>query len=264
MMEMMEVIFTVVNQLDSFMIRIYYNMKKLFIFLLSIFISLSSYGEFKEIGTNNQGKTYYVDNETVIEDNGYIYFLMLTDYRIPFKGFLSDKTYMKGSCSGLRYMPLSATAYQGQMGRGGSQTMPDPPQKWIYIKPDTIGAVILGSACYLIETIPFIEDWKLISATDLGNPVYVKSGTIKEGGGYVYFEVLTDHIKPDEFGDRSVKTYIKGDCRLNRQKYLSGFFSKKQMGQGPGETITPPDEWEYPLPTSAGGYVLSWVCDYVK
>jgi len=102
-------------------------MKKLFIFLLSIFISLSSYGEFKEIGANNQGKTYYVDNETVIEDNGYIYFLMLTDYRIPFKGFLSDKTYMKGSCSGLRYMPLSATAYKGQMGRGESQTMPDPP-----------------------------------------------------------------------------------------------------------------------------------------
>jgi len=35
-----------------------------------MFVSLSSYSEFKEIGTNNQGKTYYVDNETVIEDNG--------------------------------------------------------------------------------------------------------------------------------------------------------------------------------------------------
>ena len=161
-------------------------------------------------------------------------------------------------------MPLSATAYRGQMGRGGSQTMPDPPQEWIYIKPDTIGELILGSACYFVKTVPYIEDWKLISLNDLGNPVYVKTGTIKEGDGYVYFEVLTDHIKPDEFGDRSVKTYIKGDCRLNRQKYLSGFFSKTQMGQGPGETIAPPDEWEYPLPTSAGGYVLSWVCDYVK
>jgi len=246
------------------MIRIYYNMKKLFIFLLSIFISLSSYGEFKEIGTNNQGKTYYVDNETVIEDNGYIYFVMLTDYRIPFKGFLSDKTYMKGSCSGLRYMPLSAIAYKGQMGRGGSQTMPDPPQKWIYIKPDTIGELILGSACYFIDTVPYIDDWKLITINDRDDPVYVKKDEIIEDDEYVYFEVLTDHIKPDEFGDRSVHTFIQGDCRLNRHKYLVAFFSTTQMGQGPGETITPPEEWEYPDSNSAAGNVLRWVCDFVK
>ena len=38
-------------------------MQKLLILLLLSFISMSSYGEFKEVSTNHQGKTYYVDNE---------------------------------------------------------------------------------------------------------------------------------------------------------------------------------------------------------
>jgi len=239
-------------------------MQKLLILLLLSFISLSSYGEFKEVGTNHQGKTYYVDNESVIEGNGYIYFQMLTDYRIPFKGFYSDKTNMKGNCKELKYMPLSAIAYKGQMGSGQAQSMPSPPEKWKYVEPNSIGELILGSACYYVETIPFIKGWKLITINNLEDPIFVKKDRIIEGDGYVFFEVLTDHIKPDKFGDKSVKTYIQGDCRLNRQKYLSAFFSTTQMGQGPGETITPPDEWEYPDSNSAGEDVLNWVCDYIK
>ena len=236
------------------------TMKKLLIFL-SIFASLNSYGDFKEIGTNDQGKTYYVDNESVIEKDGYIYFLMLTDYKIPFKGFLSDKTYMKGSCSESKYMPLSANAFKGQMGRGESITMPEPPAKWIYVRPDTIGNLILGSACYFIDSAPYVDGWQLIAHNDLGDPVYVQKDEIMNDEDYVYYIVLTDHLKPDEFGDRSVKTFIQGDCRLNRHKYLAAFFSTTQMGQGPGETITPPDEWEYPLRQSAADYVLRWVCN---
>ena len=238
-------------------------MKKLLIFL-SILVSLSSYSEFKEVGTNHQGKTYYVDNESVIEDNGYIYFQMLTDYRIPFKGFFSDKTNMKGNCEELKYMPLSAIAYKGQMGSGQAQSMPSPPEKWKYVEPNSIGELILGSACYLIDTDSYVDGWTLIANNDLGDPVYLQKDEIMNDENYVYYVVLTDHLKPDEFGDRSVKTFIQGDCRLNRHKYLAAFFSTTQMGQGPGETITPPDEWEYPDSNSAGEDVLNWVCDYIK
>ena len=122
-------------------------MKKLLILLFSLIISLNSYGEWIKVGTNNEGRTYYVDNDTIKEHGGHVYFWMLTDYLKPWKGYMSDQTYLQVNCKILRYKPLTATIYKGQMGKGDNKSPPPPPDEWIYAQPNTIGYSIVTEVC---------------------------------------------------------------------------------------------------------------------
>ena len=123
-------------------------MKKLLVLLFSLIISFNSYGgEWKEIGTNTAGNTYYVDNDTIKENDGHVYFWMLTDYLESWKGYMSDQTYMKVNCKIFSYKPLTATVYKGQMGKGDKKSVPPPPDEWIYVRPNTIGYTIVTEIC---------------------------------------------------------------------------------------------------------------------
>ncbi len=111
----------------------------------------------------------------------------------------------------------------------------------------------------------WIKVTKSISGSAKGDTYYVDIDTIKENDGYVYFWVLQDKLKPDKWGDMSVKALIQGDCRLNRDKTLSYIFYKQPMGEGENETSTPSNpEWGYSKPNSVGEMGLNYVCDYVK
>ena len=84
--------------------------------------------------------------------------------------------------------------------------------------------------------------------------------TIKKYDGYVYFQTITDLLKPMN-GDMSWRSYYQGDCGVVRYKILSHIFYKQPMLQGSGETYTFPNpEWIYPLPDDT---ILDYVCDYV-
>ena len=48
-------------------------MKKLLILLFSILISFNSFGELTEIGYTDAGNTFYIDNNTIKEHGGYVY-----------------------------------------------------------------------------------------------------------------------------------------------------------------------------------------------
>ena len=126
-------------------------MKKLLILLFSILISVNSYGEFTEIGTNKQGRTYYVDYDSITEDGRYINFWMLTDYVTSSKGFMSDQVYMKINCKVLSYKPLKGTSYKGQMGKGEKKKRPISSSKWTYMVPNTIGYFMFTEICKYVK-----------------------------------------------------------------------------------------------------------------
>ena len=107
-------------------------------------------------------------------------------------------------------------------------------------------------------------EWKELGMNVAGDTFYIDKDIIKEHNRYVYWWVLKDYLKPDEYGTLSEKTYVQGDCGVNRYKWLSLIYYKQPMGEGSAETLSPlPEEWEYPPPESTGGFLLKYVCDYV-
>ena len=101
-------------------------------------------------------------------------------------------------------------------------------------------------------------EWTKVSENVDGDTSYVDFETIKEGGGYVYFWVLQDHLKPSTNGVLSVKLYREVDCDIPRKsRVLSYLFYKESMGKGSQESLTPKEpEWDYPPPGSSIEVIL--------
>ena len=95
-----------------------------------------------------------------------------------------------------------------------------------------------------------------------GGVFYIDTDTIKEHGGYVYYWTLRGLTEPSPWGDMSVKTYIQGDCELNRFKNLTNVWYTKPMGRGTSDVEKLTGEWE--TPDSVFGGMFNYVCDYVK
>ena len=110
-------------------------------------------------------------------------------------------------------------------------------------------------------------DWKKITGDVRGNTYYVDFKNLKEHGGYVYFWVLKDYLKPDESGEMSGKKYMLVDCKILRFQNLSFSFHKEPMGKGTGDVQRPVKEsqgWKYAAPDTQYGVVLNSVCAYAK
>lgn len=109
--------------------------------------------------------------------------------------------------------------------------------------------------------------WEELFESVDGDTYYIDTDTIKEHKGYVYYWKLVDRIKPMD-GIMSYKSYIQGDCGegfvlLKQHRRLSFILYKQPMGRGTGHTNNSPNEWTYPSPSSVGGGVLNYVCNYV-
>jgi len=119
----------------------------------------------------------------------------------------------------------------------------------------------------LFSTVMFsstsFADWKKVTEDVSGNTYYVDIENIKEHGGYVYYWILRDYLKPDKWGDISGKKYMLGDCKIFRFKNLSYSFHKEPMGKGTAEVQQPAKEsqgWKYPSPDSQYASILKSVC----
>ena len=108
---------------------------------------------------------------------------------------------------------------------------------------------------------PSYAEWTKVGISVKGNTFYVDFERIRKQGGFVYFWVLSDYLKPWESGILSTKSYYQGDCMLFRFKILSGSFHKEPMGGGTGKIDKSPDkEWRYPPPNSSVEGILKEVC----
>ena len=112
---------------------------------------------------------------------------------------------------------------------------------------------------------PAYADWEEIVKDAEGKTYYINFDSIRTNGGYVYWWDLTDFLEPKKEGILSGKVYNQGDCKVLRYKRLSYSFHKQPMGEGGGETISPPNpEWNYPAPNIAGEYILKLVCELAE
>jgi hypothetical protein len=114
---------------------------------------------------------------------------------------------------------------------------------------------------------PVFADWTKVDKKVNGNTFYVDFERIRKHGGYVYWWVLLDRLKPSKSGYLSSMDYNQGDCKLFWYKWLSSSFHKEPMGGGTGDTKEPVKQsqgWRYPPPNSASEEVLKRVCAYAK
>ncbi|MBT5662761.1 MAG: hypothetical protein HOJ05_03580, partial [Alphaproteobacteria bacterium] len=81
-------------------------MKKFLIFLFSIIVSFNSYGEWTKITKGVDGDSFYIDLDTIKENDGDVYWWGMADFHLSYKplnskyrwdkGVVSEKTYFQG------------------------------------------------------------------------------------------------------------------------------------------------------------------------
>ena len=105
-------------------------------------------------------------------------------------------------------------------------------------------------------------EWTKVSEGVEGDVFYVDFERIRKHDGYVYFWALNDYLKPNERGDLSYKTYIQGDCKLFRFKFLVRSLHVQPMGRGTPSASSnkPQKDWTYPSPNTSVETILKKVC----
>ena len=134
------------------MIDVYFDfMKKLIpiltVFLSSILFPQTSLGEWKYVLNNMKGDQFFIDYDRIRENNGYVYYWTQSDYKKPLSGnSRSSHIYIMGDCEVFRVKFLSYTFFEGNMGKGDSETM-EGEDKWYYPTPNSSIEIILKSVC---------------------------------------------------------------------------------------------------------------------
>ena len=112
----------------------------------------------------------------------------------------------------------------------------------------------------MLSSISFAE-WTKVAKGSSGNIFYLDFERIRKHNGYVYWWDMVDFLKPDKYGDLSVKLYKEGDCKLFRYRPLSFSFHKEPMGYGTGDVQeSQKKNWGYPPPNSMSEKILKAVC----
>ena len=127
-------------------------MKKLIILstlIFSVTFSSPSFADWKKVGENVAGATFYVDFERIRKHDGYVYWWGLADFLKPSpNGRLSGKSYYQGDCKLFRFKFLSDTYYNTPMGRGEVASGSNKPDKnWNYPSPNSSSETILKTVC---------------------------------------------------------------------------------------------------------------------
>jgi len=107
---------------------------------------------------------------------------------------------------------------------------------------------------------PSYSEWTKVGKSMSGITFYVDFERMRKVKGFVYYWEVTDFLKPDKYGDLSVKVYKQGDCKLFRFKTLSFSYHKEPMGGGTGDVNTQKQDWVYPSPNSSNEIILKSVC----
>ena len=108
-------------------------------------------------------------------------------------------------------------------------------------------------------------DWTKVTQALNGDDHYVDFERIRKHSGQVYYWVMRDYLKPDEFGYLSDKYYYQGDCKQNRYNGLNAILYKEPMIEGDGEsTRLKSKKWVYSNSKTLSATILKAVCKYMK
>ena len=137
----------------------------------------------------------------------------------------------------------------------------DGISKGLLIKKKTYTfMLILFIFFFLIES---KANWTKVTQSNNGQSFYVDMENITESKGFVYFWELIDYKKKDEYGDKSAKIYIEGDCINFKFKWIKLSYHKDSMGKDSVKIQVPSNvvsDWQYPLKNSTSMLILNYVC----
>ena len=107
------------------------------------------FAEWTEATESVSGATYYIDYDTVKENNGYVYYWRLTDRLKPTEyGDLSTKTLTEIDCDIPRkFRFLSFVYYNQPMAGGNGDAQKASSDEWKYPSPNTVGDTLTNAAC---------------------------------------------------------------------------------------------------------------------
>jgi hypothetical protein len=107
-------------------------------------------------------------------------------------------------------------------------------------------------------------EWTLVAEGESDDNIltfYVDFDSIKIKGNVYYWE-LVDKLKPDQYGDLSLKSLFEVNCNAPRKRrVLSALYYTESMGRGSTSTNdnqTRP--WTYSPPDSVGAATLNSAC----
>ena len=112
-------------------------------------------------------------------------------------------------------------------------------------------------------------EWTLFGEDESNESNYfIDLESVKKQDKYIYWWMLVDFFLPleDELdvyeGDMSAKSFVQGDCELNRTKFLSLYTFKKPMGEEASsmDLAETNPKWDYLPPDSMGESMLYLSC----
>ena len=113
----------------------------------------------------------------------------------------------------------------------------------------------------------FIEancaQWTKVTQSNNGQSFYIDMENITESKGFVYFWELIDYKEKDEYGDKSAKIYIVGECINYKFKWINVSYHKDNMAKDKVKLQSPSDlvaDWQYPNQNTTSMVILDFVC----
>ena len=101
-----------------------------------------------EVGKNVIGTTYYIDYDTVKENNGSVYYWELQDLLKPDSDRdLSYKSLVEVDCGTPRKFRYLSVSYYTQPMAGGKVTEMNPHDEWYYPKPNSVSGIMTKRVC---------------------------------------------------------------------------------------------------------------------
>jgi hypothetical protein len=119
-------------------------MKKLLLLLCSLMLSFNSYGEWKELFTDEDDITWHLNIETIKERDGFVYLWQMNSGKEGSSTMLSQN-----DCDLVRIKYIQMFDYDEPMLEGDSTVVPTDESQWIFLPPDSIGEFINLIVCEL-------------------------------------------------------------------------------------------------------------------
>jgi len=109
----------------------------IFVFGLMIFAQ-NAIAQTWELYAKGESALFYLDTETIKENDGFLYYWSMADMFEPMGGNLSIKSYEKVDCELERRQRLAYVFYKQSMGLGEAEYQDSLDKEWAYMVPGTI------------------------------------------------------------------------------------------------------------------------------
>jgi len=120
----------------------------IFTLVFSVMFSSNSFAEWTEVTESVYGDTFYLDFERIRKHDGYVYYWVLSDYKIRSEqGTASTIDYNRGDCKLFRKKNLNQRLFKGQMGQNLLAAINEEDKDWTYPPPNSVNEFLLKTVC---------------------------------------------------------------------------------------------------------------------